>query len=85
MRLTLRRLAGLGDDDLVADGDRAGGDRARQSRGNRGSGRLTHCTGKRNGLSIARLVDLDGLEMLEQRRPVVPGASFAERVVTLSP
>ena len=35
-------------------------------------GRLTHCTGRRNGQRGGVVVDLDGLEVAEQRRPVVP-------------
>ena len=35
-------------------------------------GRLTHCTGKRNGLSSSALLDVQALEMLEQRGAVVP-------------
>ena len=46
---------------------------ARQSRGNRWLGRLTHCTGIRNGLSrFGGRVERHRVEMLEQARPVVP-------------
>ena len=85
MRLTRDGLAGLGDDDLVARRDRARTRRCRQSRGNRGSGRFTYCTGKRNGLSDRVVVDVDRFEMLEQRRAGIPAASCRERLVTLSP
>ena len=53
--------------------DRARTRRFRHSRGNRRFGRLTHCTGKRNGLAAVVALDVDGLEIVEQRRAVVPG------------
>ena len=36
-------------------------------------GRFTHCTGMRNGLPPSAVVDIDGFEMVQQRRPVIPG------------
>ncbi len=46
----------------------------RRSRGSRVSpSRITHCTGKRSSSRSRSAVDVDGLEVLEQRRAAVPG------------
>ena len=61
---------------------RSGRQKPRKSR----LGRLTHCTGMRNGLAwSALIVELDGLEVLDQRRARVPGRVVARASVMLSP
>ena len=38
-----------------------------------GSGRLTHCTGKRKPVLVVAIIDFDGFEVVDQGWPVVPG------------
>ena len=68
MRATRARLAGAGDDDRVARPRPRRRRSCRHSRGSSAFGRLTHCTGKRNGFAAVAVRDVDRLEMLEQRR-----------------
>ena len=77
--------AGSGGD----DGDRrarcARSGSCRQSRENRGAGRLTHCTGRRNGALRAILLDVDAFEIVEQMRARSTRACAALGDETLSP
>ena len=47
-------------------------------------GRLTHCTGKRNGLAAAIALDVDGLQVSTRAGPAYQGI-LSDLVVTLSP
>ena len=79
MRATLARLAGARHDDPVAGRDACREATVPAKPRKSAFGRLTHCTGKRNGCPAASVVDLDRLEMLEQRRAAIPGMLRARR------